>query len=235
MGAPAFGASGVTSRSRQHSVDRVEHVDGLDRHLYIRSETGTISESDDICGSWGIEGEATNQFSRSLRSVTLTETEEVVTHEIWTGNNPAQTGITDKLVGVDCIVKVRLEQRVSITGLGDLPTGYKVSDCGSLKDIDVDTAIGATNIAVTGMFLESVNDEASTTDFQSWSIELTKYTPQTDPTGQADLLSVTLPSDVQSTYYRVTRTTTLSAEGFATIEVSVEEIYRYDEYGSDWT
>lgn len=235
MGAPAFGASGVTSRSRQHSVDRVEHVDGLNRHLYVRSEAGTISESDDICGSWGIHGEDVNQFSRSLRSVTLTETEEVVTHEIWTGNSPAQTGISDKLVGVDCIVKVRLEQRVSITGIGDLPAGYRVSNCGSLKDIDVDTAIGTTEIAETGMFLENVNEESSTTDFTSWSIELSKFTPQTDSTGQADLISLTLPSDVQSTYYRITRTTTLSAEGFATIEVSVEEIYRYDEYGADWT
>lgn len=234
MGAPAFGASGVTSRSRQHAVDRVEHIDGLDRHLYIRSESGTIAESDDICGSWGLESETTNQFGRSLRTVTLTETEEVVTHEIWTNNTPAQTGLTDKLVGVDCIVKVRLEQRVSVQGIGDLPVGYRVTNLGSLKDIDIDTAIGPSNIAVTQMFFENVSDEASTTDFTTFTLEFVKYTPQTDPTGQNDLISLSLPTDVNSTYYRITRTTTFSAEGFATTEVSVEEIYRYDEYGADW-
>ena len=236
MGAPAFGASGVTSRSRNHSVDRVEHVDGLNKNLYIRSETGTISETDDICGSWGIEAEGTNQFSRSLRSVTLTESEEVVRHEIWSGATPAQTGLTDKLVGVDCIIKVRLEQRVSVQGLGALPTGYEVEDEGSLKNIDIDTAIGPTNIAVTNMFLESVNDERSTTEFGTWTLEFVKYTPQTDGTGQADLISgFSMPTDVDSTYYRITRTTTLTSEGFATTQLSIEEIYAYNETGGNWS
>lgn len=235
MAAPAFGASGVTTRSRQHAVDRVEHNDGLNKYLYIRSESGTIEENNDICGSWGIESETTNQFSRSLRSVTLTETEEVIPHEIWTGNTPAQTGLTDKLVGVDCIIKVRLEQRVSVQGVGLLPASYNVTNLGSLKDIDIDTAIGVTSITVAQMFFESVNDESTTTDWTSFTMEFVKYTAQTDPTGQNDLISVSIPADVNSTYYRITRTTTLSSEGFATTALSVEEIYSYTEYGADWT
>lgn len=235
MGAPDFGASGVNSRTRAHSVDRVEHVDGLDKNLYIRSEQGTITERNDICGSWGIEAEATNQFGRSLRSVTLTETEEVVTHEIWSGATPAQTGITDKLVGVDCIVKTRLEQRISIQGIGSLPTGYRNTNLGSLKDISVQTAIGATIVACDDMFFESLSDDANMTDFTGFNLEFTKFTPTTDPTGQANLISLSLPADVQATFYKISRTTTLSAEGFATTEVSIEEIYKYDETASDFS
>lgn len=234
MAAPEFGASGVTSRSRSHSVDRVEHVDGLDKHLYIRSEQGQITERDDICGAWGIESETTNQFGRSLRSITLTETEEVVTHEIWSEATPAQTGITDKLVGFDCIVKTRLEQRVSIAGIGALPTGYRNTNLGSLKDISIQTAIGSETIEVDDMFFDSLNDEATTTEFTGFTLEFTKYTPQTDLTGQADLLSITLPSDVQASFYKITRTTSFSAEGFATQEIAIEELYRYDETAADW-
>jgi len=162
--APRFGASGATSRRRSRTAENLIFRDGFVKTPYFRKEGGSVSETQETVTAWGIQGSGLNPLGRPLESVTLTETEEVIMHETWSGLQPTTGASPNKLIGVDAILIVSAERRLTVSGQGDLPASYDETDVGKgEQSLTIQTAIGSSTISISDAFLTSVSDDASLT------------------------------------------------------------------------
>lgn len=209
---PLFGASGVNSIGREASADAIELQDGFQRYIFKRGESGSFTITQEEIGSntvaWGIEDNATNPFEAVISTATLTETEVVLTHEdfatgaLITINTDFSTTQSGKLVGFDKVLLLRLERRLSLSGVGSLPdstapidlTSANVGDLGSIyagmtsAAADINPVIGASitlGSATSITFPVSAGKEmmtrtskgSSNTDFNRWDVEFVEYIP----------------------------------------------------------
>jgi len=231
MPVPNFGASGFVSRNRSRGAEQLTYIDGFDRTLYWLKESGSISVTTQTCDSYGIQGSSENVLGQALETVTLSEEENVQVHENWTGEQPA-SGV--KLIGVDCILITHAQRNLSVNGDGALPTGYTETDRGtSGKSLSLQAVIGTASVSVSDGFVANVSDSDSQTDFRKFTFELQEFIPQTDGTGQTHLITADIPSDVKATFYKISKTTTLSREDFASVETSIEEYFGLTQ-GAAW-
>jgi len=223
--APRFGFSGGTSRRRARAAGNLPHRDGFVKTLYYLREDGSISLTQDTITAWGIQGSGLNPLARPLESATLTETEEVVIHDTWTGVQPAVGVDPNKLVGVDAMLIISAERRLTISGEGDLPSGYEPSKVGSqVTSFTIQSAIGTATVSITDGMLTSVTDDSNLTDWTRWTLEILEYiSPAEGEDGSRHLITATLPGDLTAGFYTISKTTSLGREAWATVEVSVEE------------
>lgn len=235
MPLPGFGTVGFDSLSLARTTDLIEFRDGLDIDLVYRTETGTVSQTKtDITHlAWGLAPQVTqgptlqNPLGRTLESVTLTESENVATHEAYIdGNLPP----LDKLVFIDGFLILSKEVTMTVTGFGDLPVGYEENLHGTPGyDLEIATAIpgdGSVSVAIEDAILINPRQDRSITDWHKFTFELRKVVPQDDGVGAAHLVTgVDIPAQVLAGNYTISRTTTFSAEAWATAEVTIEEHY----------
>jgi len=223
--APNFGVSGATSRRRSRTGENLIFRDGFEKTPYFRREGGSIAETQETITAWGIQGSGLNPLGKPLESVTLTETEEVVVHDTWTGNQPTTGASPTKLVGVDAILIVSAERRLTITGYGALPDGYIETSVGKgAISLSIQSAIGAAVVSLSNAYLSSVSDDANLTDFTRWTLEFVEFiSPNEGDDGSAHLITATIPDDVTATKYTISKTTSLGREAFVTVETSIEE------------
>lgn len=234
--APNFGVSGASSRRRSRTGENLIFRDGFVKTSYFRREGGSIAETVETVTAWGIQGSGLNSLGKPLESVTLTETEEVVIHDTWTGEQPSEGATPVKLVGVDAALIVSAERRLTVTGYGSLPSGYEETDVGK-GDIALTlySAIGSSSVSISDAFLSSVSDDASLTDFTRWTLEFVEFiSPDEGDDGSEHLITATIPDDVTATNYTITKTTTLGREAFVTVETSIEEHFSTAQAG-EWT
>lgn len=223
--APKFGASGVTTRRRSRAADNLIHRDGFVKTPYFRKENGSVATTIETTSAWGIQGSGVNALGRPLASASLAQTEEVVVHETWTGEQPLESATPPKLIYVDVILIVSAEKRLSISGRGTLPSGYAETDVGNGdQSLTIQSAIGTTTVSCSDAMLVSVSDESNVTNWTTWTLEFLEYTsPEEGEDGQRHLITATIPSDVTASLYTINSTTTLGEESFATVETSIEE------------
>jgi len=238
MPLPGFGTVGFDSLSLARTTDLIEFRDGLDIDLVYRTETGTVSQTTtDITNlAWGLAPQAENDLQRTLETVTLTESENVATHEAYIdGNLPP----LDKLVFIDGFLILSKEVTMTVTGFGDLPTaglGYEENKHGSPGyTLTLGTAIpaaSAVSVTIEDAILINPRQDRSITDWHKFTFELRKVVPQTDGVGALHLVQgVSIPAQVLATNFTISRTTTFSAEAWATAEVTIEEHYGSDQAG----
>jgi len=223
--APRFGMSGATSRRRSRAGGNLPHRDGFVKTLYYLREDGSLSESQETITAWGIQGSGLNPLARPLESATLTETEEVVIHDTWTGVQPAVGTNPDKLVGTDAMLIISAERRLTISGEGTLPSGYEPSKVGSqVTGLTIQSAIGSATVSLTDGMLVSVSDDSNLTDWRKWTLEMMEFiSPAEGEDGTRHLITATLPGDLLAGFYTITKTTSLGREAWVTVEVSTEE------------
>lgn len=223
--APKFGSSGVTTRRRTRTGESLIHRDGFEKTQYFLRESGNVSVTQETITAWGIQGSGVNPLSRPLESAVLTESEEVVLHDDWTGVQPATGTNPTKLIGNDAMLIVSAERRLSISGEGILPAGFEPDQVGSGGiSLTIQSAIGAATVSITNGFFMSLNDDTSRTDFTRWTIELMEYiSPVEGEDGSRHLITVTVPDDITATRYTLSKTTSLGREAWATTETTVEE------------
>ena len=224
---PNFGMSGASSRRRARGAEQLILRDGFTKTPFFSRESGSVAETQETITSWGIESSDSNPFATPLESVSLSETEEIVTHDTWTGNQPSRANNAPKLLGVDAMLIVSAERRLSVTGKGTIPPGYTADFVGSGGvSLTIKTAIGSSQISLTDALFVSVSDDASLTDFTRWSLEFQEFlSPANGEDGSRHLISVTLPTDVQATFYQITKTTNFGMESFVTQEISITEFF----------
>jgi len=227
MPLPGFGTVGLDSLSLARTTDLIEFRDGLDIDLVYRMESGTVSQTTtDITNlAWGLAPQLVNALGQTLETVTLTESENVATHEAYIdGNTPG----VDKLVYIDGFLILSKEVTLSVTGFGDLPDGYTEDLHGTPGyDLQLATAIpgdGSVFVEIEDAILINPRQDRSITDWHKFTFELRKIVPQDDGTGATHLVQgVTIPPQVLAGNFTISRTTTFSAEAWATAEVTVEE------------
>ena len=224
---PNFGMSGATTRRRARGAEQIMLRDGFEKIPFFSREAGSISEGREVITAWGLEPSSSNPMATPLESVSLSETEEVVTHDTWTGTQPSRDNNAPKLLGVDAMLIVSAERRLTVTGKGNIPTSYKAPLVGSGGvSLTFKTAIGSETIVITDALYVSLSDDASLTDFTRWSMEFLEYlSPANGEDGSRHLITVTNPVDVLATLYQITRTTTFGMEAWATQEISITEFF----------
>jgi len=231
---PHFGAAGVDTRSRGRATDILEFMCGVDIAEIYRTETGSLSDSKTIL-AYGIE--CTNPLDRTLESASLSEQEEVETHEAWTGLQPVWPCVPgsdpNKLVYVDAFLILRKRTTMNVSGKGDMPVGYeenKHGQCGYSLEIEpeLDSTGTGISVAITDAIYRNPQEQDSLTDWRTFTLELSKVEGQTDGTGATHLITLDpsdVPPDLLATNYTISRTTTLNATEWATKEISIEETF----------
>lgn len=245
---PKFGSAGRSLRfGVDKSAERLDLVNGFETELYFRALNDTRSEEVEKLMCYGIAPKETNPFSRTLTTVSHSENEDVITHESWTENDPNtdQTTQGGPLVAVDAMLKWRAEERWSVSGYGELPervvgTPWAPGDVTSTALV-INSATTAADhpteaLSITipvGAYLENVSIQGENTNWRTFTLEFVKYTGQTDLDDPfADIVAA--PTQVMNEevdwdipvpnnyWYRTSKTTTLNAEGFGTVEFSME-------------
>jgi len=233
MNLPGFGAVGVDSLSLSRNTDNLEFRDGLDVHLVYRTETGSVQRSVTRIPAWGIQGQDVNALGRTLESVSFQETEEVATHDAWTGNTP---GTGDKLVYTDAFLILVVRQTMTVTGFGTLPTNYEESKHGTPDyDLTINSVVGSFSVSIEDAILMNPRLDKTLTDWYKFTFELQRVisTPLPDADDHFMTGLPTPPTEVKATNYTITRGTTLNNENWATEEITYEEHYG-DTQAPDW-
>jgi len=241
---PDFGASGVDSLTQARTTGILEFRDGLNIEQVLKDEAGTVTIKKTITTAWGIAGQGMtgNTLGVTMASVTFHEEELTAKHEAYTGNTPGVDPPSGKLVGTDAFLILGLKQTMTVNYEGGPPVGYEPSKHGTRAySLEVATALpsdGSFSVAIDDAIFSNPDRNVNITDWAKGKFELTHVIPQDDGVGTTHMIDLTawggLPEGVKATFYVIKKTINLTKEGWATVDISIEEHYGFDQ-ADDWT
>jgi len=242
---PNFGVVGFDTVSLSRSTDVIEFRDGLGVTLVYRTETGNINKATTQLLAWGIEGQDDNALGATLESVTLNETEEVATHEGYTGNTPGAAAPNGKLTYIDGFLILTKRVVMTVSGFGALPTGYEESKHGSPGySLSLGTAVATGDagspftVSITDAILMNPKVDKTNIDWWKFTFELQKVVATTYTDAGTHLIEPgTEPSEVTANSdanWTLTMNTTLSSDDWARKEVTYEMHHASDQ-ADDWS
>jgi len=220
MGQPLFGVAGIDSLATVARRDVLELVDGINVQQFIRMSRPQKAEQQTRVAAWGI----TPTASYWPESVNLSVAEEAIQHEEFNGTTPVSTGSGS--VKFDASLVFRARVSLSVSG-----------KCVTITDPDTvawpnefTSAIGAYTVGSALHPPTGTNPTITTnadytqlrTDWHQFSYE--KGWIISGASTGANILDFTdfNIAAIAAHYHVITRTYSLSAEGFATQSISVE-------------
>lgn len=241
MDYPKFGCAGaVESDVHTFNTDQLEFRDGFKTDIFSLKFTDTVRRSNpsSCAHTYGI-GESIdserNSLGVPLDTVTMVETEECTTPHMLATQPDMEPDLGDKLTYTDGLIFFRKKITITINGrMRELPDGLKEEDRGNTFEdvITIKPALGdAPVISESGLYINRVEVAKSVTDWKKFTIELTKYVPNTVALAQENIIEPSLFTETEldaiSPWYKITRTTTLNGTDKANVDESVE-IYDAD-------
>lgn len=235
---PNFGVVGADSINRSRAVQTIELTDGINIYPFIKSEDGTIAYSRTIMPFYGIQDSNTNSLNRIIESVSYSETEEAITHEAAVAAGVPVKGASQKLVGIDAMLILRMRKTMSVSGKGRLPTGYTETDRGAYKTLTLSAALGDFSVTMSNAILTNPSEVKQALDWWTYSFELAMVVAQSDGAGATHLVTVdnwdaanlgAIPGNETSNdgapNYTIAKTINLGLEAWVTQEVSITEYF----------
>jgi len=235
MGFPKFGCAGsVESESHGFATDQLEYRDGFDTDIFSLKFTDNLRRGNpSFCAqTYGI-GKSTDRTRNSLGvpldTVTVTETEECTTPHMLATQPDTSPDLGDKLTYTDGLIFFRKKITITLNGRGDPPVGMTAADRGNTYtgEVILKPAVGdSPAIQENGLYINRVELRKSVTDWQKFTIELTKFVGNTVANARQNMIEPQLFTiaelDAISQWYKITRTTTLNGTDKANVEETVE-------------
>lgn len=232
---PKFGCGGtVESESHGYLTDQLEYRDGFDTDIFSLKFTDNLRRGNpSFCAqAYGI-GKSTdasrNSLGVALDTVTMSEDEEVTTPHMLATQPDTSPSLGDKLTYTDGLIFFRKKITITINGKGDPPVGMEVTNRGDtyVGEILIKPAVGNMPIIQeSGLYINRVEVSKTVTDWQKFTVELTKYIGNTVDQAQQNMITPGLFSIVEldaiSQWYKISRTTTLNATDKPNVEETVE-------------
>ena len=235
MGFPKFGCAGnVESESHGFATDQLEYRDGFETDIFSLKFTDSLRRgAPSFCAqTYGI-GQSTdptrNSLGVPLDTVTMTETEECTSPHMLATQPETPPELGDKLTYTDGLIFFRKKITITITGRGDPPAGMTPEDRGNTfeGELLIKPAVGdSPAIQESGLYINRVELSKSVTDWQKFTIELTKFIGNSVENARENiiepLLFTILELDEISEWYKITRTTTINATDKSNVEETIE-------------
>jgi hypothetical protein len=235
MSYPRFGVAGTCeSETHTFNTDQLEFKDGFDTDIFSLKFTDTLrrNKPSSMAATYGI-GKSTdaerNSLGVPLDRVSMVETEECTTPHMLATQPDVAPDLGDKLTYTDGMIFFRKKITITIEGRGDYPAGMGEEDRGNtyMDTVTLKPTVGDEPvIEESGLYIARVERGKTETDWQKFTIELTKFVGNTVAQAQENIITPTLFTTVEldaiSEWYKITRTTTLNGTGPADIDESVE-------------
>lgn len=232
---PKFGCAGnVETDSHGYSTDQLEFRDGFDTDIFSLKFTDSVRRGNpSFCAqTYGI-GKSTdpsrNSLGVPLETVTMAEEEEMTTPHMLATQPETSPVLGDKLTYTDGMIFHRKKITVTIVGKGDPPPGLQPADRGNtyLGEILVKPAVGdLPKVQESDLYITRVELAKTATDWQKFTIELTKYVGNTVEKAFDNMIDPSLFTlaelDAISPFYKLSRTTTLNFNDKANVEETAE-------------
>lgn len=251
---PNFGCAAATSQvSRNQTAEFAELMDGYNKDYFWKMENDQRAEQREVLSGWGIAASTSNPLGAKLESITITETEEVIKHDKWSGEEADTVAQGRPLLVCDGLLVIRKNTTWSISG--DRPQGVLNSNltaCVNKLGLEVGNemifspATGATgsadtygsptgtNIVVpaTAIVQQPPGRTRTQGDFEKFQIQLVKSYGNDSgnsekhfwTTGDMNIANAAVfpISDLPNKRYKITRTQSLSASNYVTVNWSLE-------------
>ena len=242
MSWPKFGVAGaVESESHGYLTDQLEYRDGFDTDIFSLKFSDNLRRGNpSFCAqAYGI-GKSTdptrNSLEVALDTVTMSEDEEVTTPHMLATQPDTSPSLGDKLTYTDGLIFFIKKITITINGKGDPPAGMGVADRGNTygQTLLIKPAVGdEPMISESGLYINRVEVSKTVTDWQKFTVEMTKYIGNTVSQAQQNMITPGLFSIVEldaiTKWYKISRTTTLNATDKPNVEETVE---LYDSSGT---
>lgn len=232
---PKFGVAGTCEEeSHDYAADQLEFQDGFDTDLFPLKFTDTLRRSKpSFCAqTYGIgksDDSSRNSTGVPLDTVTMTEAEETTPPHMRATEPDTSPSLGDKLTFTDGLIFPRKKITIVIAGRGTPPEGMGDLYRGKTYEGEVllKPAVGDSPvIQESGLFIAPLGAAKNETDWNKFTITLTKYVGNTVADAQKNMIEPTLFSktelDAISPWYKITRVTTLNSKGPANVEETVE-------------
>jgi hypothetical protein len=159
----------------------------------------------------------------------MTEEEECTTPHMLATQPDTAPSLGDKLTYTDGLIFFRKKITITINGRGDPPAGMQPADRGNTfaGEVLLKPAVGdSPGIQESGLYVNRVELSKSVTDWQKFTVELTKYIGNTVAQAQQNMIEPHLFTiaelDAISAWYKISRTATLNGTDKANVEETVE-------------
>jgi hypothetical protein len=235
MGCPRFGCAGACeSESHAFATDQLEYRDGFDTDIFSLKFTDTLRRGNpSFCAqTYGIgksDDPTRNSLGVPLDTVTMTEEEETTTPHMLATQPDTSPELGDKLTYTDGLIFFRKKITITVNGRGEPPVGMKPEDRGNTfaGQVLIKPAVGDSPVVnESGLYVNRVEVNKTVTDWQKFTVELTKYVGNTVANAQQNMIEPQLFSiaelDAISQWYKITRTTTLNGTDKANVEETAE-------------
>lgn len=237
MAQPNFGTSGLDSFTDGRSLETLELNEGIDVRLFRRMSRPSHSAQVAECNAWGITAPVVISGGPTLwpQSVTLTQTEEGMQHEVASGDQPeeanATTPPTNNASDFKCHVIMRVRGVLSVTAKVETISGsmediaWPADFTPALLLASATFPVGLATLSGTGEpLLTSVEKRSVNNDWDEVSYQYTFITPNPDTTTYSNILDVTEFSfpTIADHWEMRSKTLALSVNGFATSSGSVQ-------------
>ena len=231
-----FGTSGtVESDTHGFTAEQLEYQDGFETALFpLKWLDNWRKDRPSFCAqTYGI-GQSIdptrNSLGRALDTVSMVEAEETTTPHMLATEPGVEPALGDKLTYTDGLIFTRKKVTITINGRGDLPVGFTEDQRGKTYEGDllIMPAVGDQPIVSEngGLFINRVEKGESVTDWNKFTIELTKFYGNTPANAQTNMITPTLFTlqELQAVtpWFKITRTTTLNSKDKANVEESVD-------------
>jgi len=235
MSYPKFGCAGaVESESHAFATDQLEFRDGFDTDIFSLKFTDTLRRGNpSFCAqTYGIgksDDPTRNSLGVPLDTVTMSEEEEVTTPHMLATQPDTAPALGDKLTYTDGLIFFRKKITITINGKGDPPAGMQPADRGNtyVGEVLIKPAVGDLPlIQQSGLYVNRVELSKTVTDWQKFTVELTKFIGNTVAQAQQNMISPQLFTETEldaiSQWYKISRTTTLNGTDKANVEETCE-------------
>jgi hypothetical protein len=235
MSFPKFGAAGATeSETHGFLTDQLEFRDGFETDIFSLKFTDNLRRGNpSFCAqTYGIgksDDPTRNSLGVPLDTVTMAEEEQCTTPHMIATQPETSPALGDKLTYANGLIFFRKKITITINGRGDPPAGMQPADRGNTYagEVLIKPAVGdSPAIQESGLYVSRVEVSKSVTDWQKFTVELTKYIGNTVANAQQNMISPQLFTEVEldaiSDWYKLTRTTTLNGTDKANVEETVE-------------
>jgi len=234
MGFPKFGASGACERDEEsQSMEELEFRDGFTTTVFDLKHTKTLTRSapSSYALTYGIEGSADNPIGRTLKTVTWERAEEATDPHAVPFSPGTVPGSSDLLTYTDGLIVFRVSETLTIEGFS--PVGgapYARGDylnLGSVAGAGIKAAVdclsSGAEVFGDGFMCRKVDITKEATEFESFSCEFIKYTGNTALGACNNILTSELFGSAEiGTYYTISKSLTLNAEGVADFSETIE-------------
>lgn len=232
---PKFGAAGaVETESHAYTTDQLEYRDGFDTEIFSLKFTDTLRRGNpSFCAqAYGIgksSDPTRNSLGVPLDTVTMTEDEEVTTPHMLATQPDTSPALGDKLTYTDGLIFFRKKVTITINGRGEPPAGMQPEDRGNTYSgqVLIKPSVGdSPAIDESDLYINRVEVSKSVTDWQKFTVELTKYIGNTVENARENIITPSLFTitelDAISQWYKISRTTTLNGTDKPNTEETVE-------------